>query len=67
MEPIFTLLWFAMLGGSAWGAVVLARKWVANPWARFFLGALLCVVFWIAGTTAVISGCVAVVGSPNFH
>ncbi len=67
METVFGVLWFAMLGSSVWGAVVLARKWAVNPLARFFLGALMCVVFWAAGTTAVISGCIAVVGPPNFH
>lgn len=56
-----------MLGGSIWGAVVLALKWAKNPWARFFLGVALCLAFWAAGTTAIISGCIAVNGQPNFH
>ena len=64
---IFFIAFFVMLAGSVWGAVVLALKWPTNVWARIFLGLGLGAVFWVAGTTAIISGCVAIAGSPNFH
>jgi hypothetical protein len=59
---MFALLAFAMLGGSIWGAAVLAGKWAKGPWARLFIGATLTVVFWITGMVAVVAGCTAIYG-----
>jgi hypothetical protein len=67
VETVFGILWLATIVGSIWGGIVLAMKWVKEPVARVFLALVLMVVFVIAGTTAVISGCVAVSGPVNFH
>ena len=56
-----------MLIGAGWGALVLSMKWTKEIAIRILLGLVLFGVFCVAGTTAVISGCVAVSGSPNFH
>jgi hypothetical protein len=50
-----------------WGAIVLALKWAKHPLARTMIALALIAVFWVAGTTAIISGCVAVTGPVNFH
>ena len=67
MEGIFAVLFFAMIAASIWGGVVLARKWVKDTLARVFLALVLIVVFIIAGTFAIIAGCSAINGPPNFH
>jgi hypothetical protein len=67
MEGFFLVLFFAMIAGSIWGGVVLARKWVKDTLARVFLALVLIAVFIVVGTTAVFAGCSAVVGPPNFH
>jgi hypothetical protein len=67
MEGFFFILFLATIIASIWGGVVLARKWVKDPIGRVFLALLLIAVFVIAGTTAVIAGCSAVNGPPNFH
>ena len=62
----FSILPFAfllMLIGSAWGAVVLARKLVNETALRILLGLLLFGVFGVAGTTAIIAGCAAITGA----
>lgn len=56
-----------MIIASIWGAIVIAIKRVKHPFGRVFLALLLMTVFIVAGTTAVIAGCTAVVGPPNFH
>ena len=66
-EEIFGLLFVAMIGGSIWGGIVLARKWVKETLARVVLALVLIVVFVVAGTCAVVAGCSAVNGPPNFH
>jgi hypothetical protein len=67
MEGLFGILWLLTLGGSVWGAIVLALKWAKHPLARTMIALALIAVFWVAGTTAIISGCVAVTGPVNFH
>lgn len=67
MEGVFGILWLAQIIGSIWGGIVLARKWVKDPIGRVFLALALMVAFFVAGTTAVIAGCVAVTGPVNFH
>ena len=67
METIFGILFFAMIAASIWGGVVLARKWFQSTVARVFAALVLMIGFIIAGTIAVIAGCTAVVGPPNFH
>ena len=64
---IFLLAFVAMIIGSGWGAVVLAMKWTKEIMVRILLGLVLFGVFCVAGTTAIIAGCVAVSGTPNFH
>lgn len=67
MEGFFVILFFAMIIASICGGVVLARKWVVNPFARVLLSLVLIVAFIMAGTAAVISGCTAISGPVNFH
>ncbi len=67
MEAIFGILFLAVIAGSIWGGVVLARKWVKDTLARVFLALVLIATFIVAGTIAVISGCTAINGPPNFH
>ena len=64
---LFIFGFVLMLIGSAWGAMVLAMKWTKEIAPRILLGLVLFGVFCVAGTTAIIAGCVAVSGSPNFH
>lgn len=67
LEPLFGMLWVALLIGSIPGAIILARKWVKGVAGRIVLSLMLIVVFWAASTVAVISGCTAVTGPVNFH
>lgn len=67
MEELFGLLFLATIVGSIWGGIVLARKWAKETLARVFLALLLIVVFIVAGTIAVVSGCTAVNGPPHFQ
>ena len=64
---LFIFGFVLMLIGSAWGAMVLAMKWTKEIAPRILLGLVLFGVFCVAGTTAIIAGCVAVSGSPNVH
>ena len=64
---LFIFAFVLMLIGSGWGAVMLAMKWTKEIAPRILLGLVLFGVFCVAGTTAIIAGCVAVSGSPNFH
>ena len=66
-SSVFLLAFVLMLIGSGWGAVVLAMKWTKEIAPRILLGLVLFGVFCVAGTTAIIAGCVAASGSPNFH
>ena len=67
MEAIFGVLFLAVIVGSIWGGVVLAQKLVKDALARAFLALVLSAIFIVAGTIAVISGCTAINGPPNFH
>jgi hypothetical protein len=67
MEAFFGLLFLAMIVASFWGGVVLSIRLVKHWLARVVVGILLVAVFVAAGATAVIAGCTAVVGPPNFH
>ena len=67
MESAFGLLFVVMIIASIWGGIVLALKWAKQPVARVFLSLLLIAVFIVASIVAVIAGCTAVVGPPNFH
>ena len=64
---IFGVLFLLMIGGSIWGAIVLAMKWASGIVPRIVLGLALCAVFITAGTTAIFAGCVALSGPMNFH
>ena len=59
---VFGFVFLAMIGGSIWGAIVLALKWASGVVPRIVLGLALCVVLITAGTPAIIAGCVAVAG-----
>lgn len=67
MEALFGLLFLAVVVASFWGGVVLSIRWVKHWLARVLLGMLLTTVFFAAGTTAIIAGCTAITGPPNFH
>ena len=65
-SAVFLLTFVAMIIGSCWGAAVLARKWTKKIGPQILLTLVLFGVFFVAGTTAIIAGCVAVSG-PDFH
>lgn len=62
---VFLLAFIVMIIASGWGAVVLAMKWTREVAVRILLGLVLFGVFCVAGTTAIIAGCVAL--SPKLH
>ena len=67
MEGLFVVLFLAVIVGFFGGGLALSIRWVKHWLARVFLGLLPTTVFIVTGTTAVIAGCTAVVGPPNFQ
>lgn len=66
-SSVFGILFLLMVGGSIWGAVVLAMKWASGIVPRILLGFALCAVFVVAATTACIAGCAALSGPMHFQ
>ncbi len=61
------LLAAALLIGAFWGADLISRRLVKHPAARFFLTAGLGLVFLAILIGGLVAGCVALLGSPNYH